>query len=493
MNEIKRKRALATAATDTFMTITHGAILDLNRNPLVVIPSSNAFGIKHYTDDMTFPELVAFDIDMNHLTTATVTMSFTETVLASSVVPNEITFQRVGDITAPSSLIHEHYLTYTLKSSGSSATVETDVHTLPASTRARNDSDTVVLYISWADLNALKLLFFEGTTDDTVFISFPTTALIDMAGNPVAIVPTTTAFLTNKYVPDAVGPTLLGYDFDMSVGVRGELFLTFDEIVEATSINISDLVFQGGAAFGLEAELDGEPEPEPMGAFTTVAYRLVGGSVPMYAGSETACADLCDSAQQGIQYNASVHECAGYTWDETKDIACIVQSKSYATVQDSSVVKVTVGVADMNELKVRSGPGCANPNECDMLLQENARLVTGVASSEFTTYLRFDSALIEDKNGLSNFAIGADAAQNVESFTADDVNPKLLLFTLDMDTGILLLVFDEVMDASLFQLNLACLVNEDYSEEHCFRTTDNPASTAWCGAEACVVPGTKVD
>lgn len=76
------------------------------------------------------------------------------------------------------------------------------------------------------------------------------------------------------------------------------------------------------------------------------------------------------------------------------------------------------------------------------------KLMRSLAKSLNTTYLAFDYNSMEDFAGNSLRTISPEDARRADLFVEDDVAPELLYFDLDMSDGLLMLEFNEPIDAS---------------------------------------------
>jgi hypothetical protein len=92
LDAIKADTSLATDAEDTFIKLAQGAIVDMNDNAIAEVVSEKATG---YVVDSTKPTLTSFDLDMDSLK---LKLTFSETVLASSLVPTKITLQHAATV-----------------------------------------------------------------------------------------------------------------------------------------------------------------------------------------------------------------------------------------------------------------------------------------------------------------------------------------------------------------------------------------------------------
>ena len=88
-NEIKRRPLLAIDNTTTYLTLTSKALNDSSGNPVVPVPVGSALNVTKYTMDDTMPDLASFSLDMD---SGTLTLKFTETVNATTLVTQKLIF-----------------------------------------------------------------------------------------------------------------------------------------------------------------------------------------------------------------------------------------------------------------------------------------------------------------------------------------------------------------------------------------------------------------
>ena len=324
MNEIKRRRDLATSNDTTFLTLKPHAILDMNGNEVVSITNSNAIQVTNYTEDTTNPKLDSFSLDMNQ---GTLQLTFNETVSHDTLNFTFLTLQ---------SWLASDSISITLSGGNT-----------------YNILDSTVLYVSLTteDLNILKRIRLLATNTTNTYLSIAQGAVLDMNNNPANTVPPFAAIMAANVTEDVTNPELISFELDMNLGV---LYLTFNETVEASSLNVSAITLQDYSfASGFET-----------------MYTLTGG---------------CNS------------------------------------VEASTLIVVNFTFFDLNEIKK----------------------LRGLASNESgsNTFITITNLTIEDMNANSVVPIPDGMGLPVSNFSQDITSPELLHFDLDLNTGILTLIF----------------------------------------------------
>jgi len=154
-NAIKADDKLLEKAASTYLSLSADFIVDMATNDIAGIASSDAKLVAQFVDDSKKPSLLEFDIDMNQ---ETLTLSFSETMDETTLVPKAITLQQ----TQGAKLNLRHQLT---------------------TSKVTTTSPGLVLKIkrSLADMHILKQKEIA-STKDKVFLSFAATGAKDMGG-----------------------------------------------------------------------------------------------------------------------------------------------------------------------------------------------------------------------------------------------------------------------------------------------------------------------
>ena len=78
------------------------------------------------------------------------------------------------------------------------------------------------------------------------------------------------------------------------------------------------------------------------------------------------------------------------------------------------------------------------------------KVIPGLVTSQDDTFITFPTSFVED---MAGFSIVPESGLQVAEFILDTTSPELLMFSLDMDTGILVLKFSKTVNVTT--LNLA--------------------------------------
>lgn len=470
LNEIKRKSLLLRSSDSTYIRITSDLVQDMNGNRN--IPISAMRGI--FVDDGNRPVLESFDMDMN---TGTLTLHFSETVNATSAHVGGITLQRMRSSTPVSS------------------------YRLTNATVLNTDNfPTVTLLLSNDDLNELKTREI-GLTNSTLYIAIDNMTIVDIVRE--SVVPRVDGLMTlpvDMYTPDTTPPDLVGFSLDLT---RETITLSFNETVDAALIDFDQITITDGSnssdsnlfytltdgmvipndadlpeiSFKLMTEDLNEvkkreslatrsantylsiteysvtdvfgnrvvPDLVGPGLFTqdTISPRFVGFQLDMDSGmftlsfSETVNSTSLNTASLTLSNGNSTLPPESYT----------LVLPYIDVTSPSDVFNFTMNNDDVNEIK----------------------LLTMLAISEGTTYLTIDAGGILDQND-NPLTLVDTLLVDVDGHIPDDTPPVLLNFTIDMNSGILTLNFDEPIESTsvdppLFALRHNATIPADYDTE----------------------------
>ncbi|GMH59898.1 hypothetical protein TrRE_jg13421, partial [Triparma retinervis] len=239
-DEIQHLRQLATDASDTFLSITKEAVIDMssNFNPVVPISSSSALAALTYTPDTTMPTLLGFGLNID---TKILTLTFSEAVWVDSTfsVP-AITVQ--NSASSPTAAF-----TLTTDTIISQDTLDL------AAAKAVPAVSVVELVIGESDLDTIKADRILAADISTTFLSVETSLTKDIApnNNTFVAIPSSSAIQVSTYVADSVSPNLLSYTLDMDAGL---MTFTFDEMVDPLTVDPTKLTLQYALFTGTNAQ-----------------------------------------------------------------------------------------------------------------------------------------------------------------------------------------------------------------------------------------------
>ena len=219
LNRLKQLTTLTTSLENSFISVMPEAISDMNGNPVVEVPPYDGVQASEFIMDSTNPMLVSFSLN---LTSEVLSLTFDETVNASSLRPTSITVQQ-AEYTHLVSLISW----YQLQGGEGSPT----------------DDYIIDIQLDDIDLNELKRLTMIATSRENTYITITPELASDMSGNQVNEIINGRGLQVSSFFEDLTAPVLNEFHLDMD---EGELHLTFSETVNAMSFDVTHITLQDG-------------------------------------------------------------------------------------------------------------------------------------------------------------------------------------------------------------------------------------------------------
>jgi len=438
----------------TFMSLLSSAVKDAFGNQVNAISSGTAKQASSFISGGVGPHLLAFSMDLNG---PTITLTFDIPVQASSFTASGFTL---------------------LDSQGSA-----NKYTLTDSTCTSADGAIVVITLSTTDLNAIKVKPNFCKAVANTFLSVLSGAFVDITFNHlglISILPTAALQVSNTgFTADNVSPALNSYTLNMDSGV---LTLTFSEPI-SSSLTVSAISFQSTVASA------------------AVHYGLTGGVVTKVNQLRFSIA-LSLTDINGLKATAGLAKSVGSTFLTTTSALCqdyfsnnvaVISSGAAASgmylpdITPPTLIMYSVDM-DANKLTftfsepvdatqltgsaitvqdaasktvsytLTSGVGVGSTaidaftvslslNAIDVL---SIKSTSGLLRNQGNSYITFTGAMIKDADGVSISAVSNTNGINANSYNADVTSPQLTFFSLNLNTGLLLLTFNEPVDVSQF-------------------------------------------
>eukprot|EP00730_Choanoeca_flexa_P015347 TRINITY_DN7030_c0_g1_i1.p1 TRINITY_DN7030_c0_g1~~TRINITY_DN7030_c0_g1_i1.p1 ORF type:complete len:1023 (+),score=131.75 TRINITY_DN7030_c0_g1_i1:154-3069(+) len=209
-DELKRRSDLATNKLDTLVRVGTGAVLDMAGVSCIAAELQ----ARAFTPDTSQPELL--DAQLN-LSSGIMTLSFSETVNASTFDPNPII---VSNNLPQLHANNEHVR-------------------LTTSATQQIDSTILLVNLSFEDLNQIKRHRSLARATAAVAIYYTLPFVRDMNANEIKLRQDVHRLQMSSVSPDQVRPTIVRFDFDRD---SGRLTVEYDEIVKLTSVNAASFV-----------------------------------------------------------------------------------------------------------------------------------------------------------------------------------------------------------------------------------------------------------
>ena len=486
MNEIKRRTDLATSNVTTFLTLSDLAINDMNENDVMPILNGNSIQVTDFTPDATNPQLENFSINLN---AGYVQLTFDETVNFSS-----LNFTSLF-------IINSRSPTESISLGGGNTTNE-------------RDSTIIEFLFTIEDLNTIKRIRSLATSVNNSYIALENRTILDMNDNPIDAIPPSAATMALRFVPDTSYPHLVNFNLDMDVGT---LYLTFNETVEASSLNVSEITLQDNAIAtsnitytitgGVASIEDSTVIELDFSFFDINEIKKIRGLASNETGSNTyltlsnlTVMDMNDNPVVPIP-DGMGKKVWNFTQDTTSpelvsfdldmDIGLLVFN--FSETVDTLTFNITQFTLQGTE-NVSS-----NPMATDIITLSQRNLLTGdeviieqgllyfdlntikalghLATSPNDTYLSLSSYAIQDMVGNSIDDISEFDALPVTYYASDINRPMLESFDLDMDNGQLDFTFTETVNISTLDVTEITLLSHERNASQQFRFSVESSSS----------------
>ncbi|KAL5489577.1 hypothetical protein EMCRGX_G018687 [Ephydatia muelleri] len=204
---------LGTSITNTFISLAPGTFSDTSGNGIVTIPPTSALQATAVVLSSAQPAVQGFTFDLG---AGTITLTFTKVVDITTVDPRQLTIQGKANITESTPFI---VLT------GGKATGLTP--------------QVITLQLAVADTRYIKNSSLLASNQNTTFISFTSRFVMDYSGMSVVEVSNTTALPAQSFVADTKSPSLIAFNLYLN---NGTIVLVFDEAITLIPTNSSILV-----------------------------------------------------------------------------------------------------------------------------------------------------------------------------------------------------------------------------------------------------------
>ncbi|KAL5488651.1 hypothetical protein EMCRGX_G017627 [Ephydatia muelleri] len=418
-NWIKTLYPLATSNMTTYLSVVFGSVLDMAGNPVVGIRSLQ---VTAYWADVTPPQLVAFDLNIN---TGLLALQFSETVNASSLVVSKLVLQSNQSYAVPflavsnssvARLLQICRVTLVAPISNTSAlhvrnlTVDTNPPSLGSFNLDMNvgiitlyfnetvrvstlNPATLMLsqYAYYASPNATPYSSVQSYTLTGGMVQVPVS---DMSGNAVVPLVNGSGLAVSNFTPDTTAPDISFYLLDMNMG---QIVLTFTESVDAATLVIPNRV--------------GRNATRPANAFIadTTNPQLLSFDFDLNRGT------------LHLRFSESI------------------SGPSLLPLGPGYPPEVTIVLLDADLNKIKQLKWLAVSNVSTLLS------ITALAAND-----TFQNPIVP---------ILQQNATPVSLWTPDTTSPVLLSFAFDENTGVLMLTFDETVPISSFNATTVTLTN----------------------------------
>ena len=465
---LKSREDIATSFVDTFISVTNETIRDMDGNFVRGVGPSQPLPVNYYGEDITSPVLVSFTLDMDD---GNLRMTFSETVDVSSLEISEVS-------------IHNNR-------TGSSVTY--NLTKLSNFTSA--DSPIVTLPLSIFDVNELKRLTNLAVQADgsDAFLSLTPSFVSDMNQNRITPIRPSDAKQAFEVTPDTTCPALSSFTLDMNTGY---LTLYFDETVNSTSMDVSEIALLSSASREETYSLTTSSVESPDGPVIVILLSSYDADRikirrKLATSREDTWIHLMVSSLTDMAGNSycnvskvlqtSFHEAdrerpilLSYSLDVNAGVLLFTFSEAFQLTDTTSITLLSfpseqgsvnftltggyVSVAPFNSTE----PTLVRLHLSDEDLND-IKYLSNLASFAENTYLSVTSDAGTDLALNPLVEINSSKAYRADAFYSDKTRPRLLSYNFDADSGDLLLTFSETVNVSSVLANQFTLSNSNES------------------------------
>ncbi len=355
------------------------------------------------------------------------------------------------------------------------AATATTSYTLTTSGTTSPNGTSVVINLSTADLNALKLNTGVGTAQADSFIIMTTGAIDDTSGNDVSAIADGSALQATTHTADTTAPNLTSWTINLNTGQLG---LTYDEPVNATSLDVTGITLQNAATATTSYTLTTSSSPSPNGTSLSIALSATDlDNLKLNTGLTTALADsfiiitntsvddmnnndvvaIADgTAQQTVTHtpDTTSPNLASWTIDMNSGQLALTfdEPVNAGTLATTAITLQDAATATSSATLTGGSTASANGRVITVSISttdlNTLKLNTGLVTAQSNSFITLTTSLIDDMNSNDNTAIADGAGLQTTTHTPDSTNPNLTTWDLDMNALTLSMNFDEPVLAS---------------------------------------------
>ena len=390
---------IATNVSNTFLVIEQHHQIFNDAGSLLTIPPASPLQAMMVIPDTTGPTLLSFVLGLD---SGLLTLQFSEPVTDLNAMPSAITLQSASNGTGTSYTLTGG----ALQSHASTATLE--------------------VIISFEDLNAVKALLDLATSTANTFLSFTSNITGDYAFNEVEPIASSNAVPVSSLIPDTTPPMFIDFSLDMNTG---ELTLTYDEIINASSFDPTLITLQNSTVgpstlfnltSGVVSSLN---DPLLLVRLSKQDFNSLASERQLAVSLGTTYIQVAGGAVADLAGNPSGPvtglQTANFTADMTRPLLLMFTlDRSLSELNLTFSEPVDVDTFNITSLTLQSGPG--NMSTVYTVTGGTVRELGSVTSLQLTlsgndtaalqtlpelatdlnnTYISFSAALVADNNG----------------------------------------------------------------------------------------------
>ena len=463
-NQIKRHLNLCTSISNCIPAFTSDFVADLAGNPVNALSPQLSQPFETFVQDTTPPLLEQFSLDMN---TGVLTLFFSEPVNGNTFDPTQLTLQ----------------------SSHTSSAVNITFSDVYAASSSVTISSVISLQLTPSDTDRIKASTQLATFVGNTFLSLTANTIQDVSGSPVDPIPPSFAIQVATFIVDNTQPELVSFGLDLDIG---SLQLTFSEAVDPSTLDPTGITLQsspapaltsfaltGGSAVAVsftEVMLvlttdDANALRQLQGLATSVAdtyLALASATIQDYNGNSLVPISpsnalqttqfIADTPPEAVSFpifdlntgmfsisfsepvdasSANITQFTLYSDRSSTATSSYTLTGSISSSPDSSVLVIYLSNEDLNQIKLHQNL-CTNATNC---------------------IPAFTSQFVSDLAGNAVIALSPQLSQPFITFVKDTTPPELVSFDLDLNSGVLLLLFSEPVNANTLDPTQVTLQN----------------------------------
>ena len=327
---------------------------------------------------------------------------------------------------------------------------------------------SISLQLTEDNVDAIQLVEDLGNSVSTTYITATNATIFDMNNNPLSPINSTSALAAFSIIGDDTLPQLLNFTFDLNTG---SLLLTFSEVVNGLSFNVTAFTLQNSltpttmytltipaAPLNSSTEITLILADEDLDAIKNATDLATNISTTFLSVKNMAVLDTSgnplveitvDNALQAVEYKPDTTSPELLTF--TLDL-----SNSQLILTFSEIIPVSL--FNVNEVFILSNESgeIVSPLSANYTLTTNTREVVielatvdgdaiklnpDLGTNVNNTYVNITAGALEDFAG--NELVALLNPIQAELVVADNTAPSLTYFNLNLNTGLLTLQFDE--------------------------------------------------
>ncbi len=486
VNALQSRSDVASSMSSTYLSMESRTARDLayRQTQAQAVSSTNPLLVSVFESDRAPPEIMSFDLDLD---SNSMTITFTEPVFVSSlnldrlVVASSrsggVTYDLNGGTLESTSLEAASVITFTLTNDDLTfLEVQTDI--------ATGDSDTFLA----SDPG------FAQDTNSLSSIGLPVSEAVQVSG----------------FTGDSSPANVVSFSLDMD---EGEAVIAFDDVILGGTFDVGSLTFQSAryrvplewhtlsessssssSSNGFEvtvnigsSDLNRLKQIRNLTTSRDNSYLTLTATLANDVGGVDVVAITDGNALQVSQFNQDITRPSLDQWSFDLNVGqAVLTFSETVNIRSLQPAEITIlSAPNSADSYTLTGFGTLIPPDADYrfaieLSEQDANIIksrlslgTGLSNS----YISITRSAVDDMNGNDVREILPQIALPASAFDTDSASPMLRSFSLDANTGLLRLIFDETVNAASFNVTAFTFVNRAGTSDASYALRDSSHST----------------